>query len=72
MANQLDPMDIKQIISLHRDGLSNREVSSLLGISRNTINILKNNMDQMDTEAQINFESHIPIHQNLRVQSYYH
>ena len=38
MANQLDPMDIKQIISLHRDGLSNREISSLLGISRNTIN----------------------------------
>ncbi|WP_156810372.1 helix-turn-helix domain-containing protein [Nitritalea halalkaliphila] len=38
MANVLDPMDIKQIFSLHRDGLSNRKIASLLGISRNTIN----------------------------------
>jgi len=38
MANKLDPMDIKQIISLHQDGLSNRKIASVLGISRNTIN----------------------------------
>ncbi|MGY6558069.1 MAG: IS21 family transposase, partial [Nitritalea sp.] len=38
MANVLDPMDIKQIFSLHRDGLSNRKIASVLGISRNTIN----------------------------------
>lgn len=38
MANKLDPMDIKQIISLHKDGLSNRRVGISLGISRNTIN----------------------------------
>ena len=38
MANTLDPMDLKQIISLHLDGLSNRKVASTLGISRNTVN----------------------------------
>lgn len=39
MANTLDPMDLKQIISLHLDGVSNRKIGSTLGISRNTINI---------------------------------
>ena len=38
MANTLDPMDIKQIFSLHRDGLSNRKIGTVLGISRNTVN----------------------------------
>lgn len=38
MANILDPMDIKQIFSLHRDSLSNRKIASVLGISRNTVN----------------------------------
>ncbi len=38
MANTLDPMDLKQIITLHKDGLSNRKIGSLLGISRNTVN----------------------------------
>ena len=38
MANTLDPMDLKQIISLHLDGLSNRNIGELLGISRNTVN----------------------------------
>ncbi len=38
MANTLDPMDLKQIISLHIDGLSNRNIGELLGISRNTVN----------------------------------
>ena len=35
MAKKLDPMDLKQIISLHLDGLSNREISKTLGIGRN-------------------------------------
>ena len=38
MANKLDPMDLKQIITLHIDGVSNRKIGDLLGISRNTIN----------------------------------
>lgn len=38
MANQLDPMDLKQIINLHLEGLSNRKIGSILGISRNTVN----------------------------------
>lgn len=38
MAKKLDPMDLKQIISLHLDGLSNRDISKALGIGRNSIN----------------------------------
>ncbi len=38
MANTLDPMDLKQIIRLHLDGLSNRKISKTLGIDRNCIN----------------------------------
>lgn len=38
MANTLDPMDLKQIITLHLDGLSNRNVGEALNISRNTVN----------------------------------
>jgi DNA-directed RNA polymerase specialized sigma24 family protein len=38
MANKLDPMDLKQIITLHLDGKSNRAIGTLLGISRNTVN----------------------------------
>ena len=38
MANKLDPMDLKQIISLHLDGFSNRKIGATLGINRNTIN----------------------------------
>lgn len=38
MANKLDPMDLKQIITLHLDGASNRKIGSTLGISRNTVN----------------------------------
>lgn len=38
MANKLDPMDLKQILSLHNDGVSNRQIGGLLSISRNTVN----------------------------------
>ena len=38
MAYKLDLMDLKQIISLHLDGYSNRKIGSALGISRNTVN----------------------------------
>lgn len=38
MAYKLDPMDYKQIISLHLDGFSNRRIGSTLGLSRNTVN----------------------------------
>ena len=38
MANKLDPMDLKQIITLHLTGYSNRKIGSTLGISRNTVN----------------------------------
>ena len=38
MANKLDVMDLKQIINLHGDGVSNRGIASLLSLNRNTIN----------------------------------
>jgi len=38
MANTLDPMNLKQIITLHLDGLSNRKIEAVLGIHRNTVN----------------------------------
>jgi len=38
MAKTLDPMDLKQIIRLHLDGLSNREIGKTLGIGRNAVN----------------------------------
>lgn len=38
MAKKLDPMDLKQILSLHLDGFSNRRIGETLGISRNTVN----------------------------------
>lgn len=38
MANSLDPMDIKQIITLHLDKESNRQIGEILGIPRNTVN----------------------------------
>ena len=38
MANTLDFMDIKQILTLQLDGLSNRKIAETLGISRNTVN----------------------------------
>jgi transposase len=38
MANKLDPMDLKQIITLHLDGFSNRKIATTLDVSRNTVN----------------------------------
>ena len=38
MANTLDPMDLKKIISLHLDGLRNRKIGANLGIFLNTVN----------------------------------
>jgi len=38
MANKLDPMDLKQIITLHLDGYSNLKIANTLSISRNTVN----------------------------------
>ena len=38
MANKLDPMDLKQIITLYLDGYSNRKIATTLGVSRNTVN----------------------------------
>ena len=41
MAKKLDPMDLKQIIRLHLDGLSNREISKALGIGCKAVKWLR-------------------------------
>ncbi|MDH5380115.1 MAG: sigma-70 region 4 domain-containing protein [Cyclobacteriaceae bacterium] len=51
MANTLDPMDIKQIFTLYTDGLSNRNIAEILGISRNTINQYINWLKSSDYTA---------------------
>jgi len=60
MANTLDPMDLKQIITLHKDGLSNRKIGKTLGISRNTVNtyvsLLKSS--EHDLEDLLHMDSH--------------
>ena len=38
MAKKLDHMDLKQIIRLHLEGFSNREIAKTLSIGRNTVN----------------------------------
>ncbi|MBL4861411.1 MAG: IS21 family transposase [Crocinitomicaceae bacterium] len=38
MARKLDQMDLKQIISLHLEGISNRGISDMLSLGRNTVN----------------------------------
>ena len=48
MANTLDLMDIKQIITLQLDGLSNRKIGETLGISRNTVNSYMKLFDACD------------------------
>lgn len=48
MANKLDPMDLRQIITLHLDGLSNRKVADYVGISRNTVNEYIQRFDSSD------------------------
>ena len=38
MAHKVDTMDLKQLITLHLDGVSNRQVATLLSLNRNTVN----------------------------------
>ncbi len=42
MANKLDPMDLKQIVTLHLDGESNCSIANILGISRKAVNAYMN------------------------------
>ena len=46
--NKLDLMDLKQIIRLHHDGLSNRKIAKPLGIGRNTVNAYMQLFDACD------------------------
>src|SRR5690625_313600 len=59
MANTLDPMDLKQILSLHQDGLSNRKIGNTLGISRNTVNtyIKRFKSSKYNTDELLSFDN---------------
>lgn len=48
MANKLDFMDLKQILRLKIDGLSNRKISENLQISRNTVNRYVAHFESLD------------------------
>ena len=39
MSKKLDPMDLKQILTLHLEGYSNHKIDSVLCIFSNTVNI---------------------------------
>ena len=52
MAKKLDPMDLKQIIRLRLDGISNREIGKTLNISRNAINDYVKLFDACDTNSE--------------------
>lgn len=59
MANTLDSMDLKQIITLHLDGFSNRKIGTTLGVSRNTVNTYMTLFKASDhgLEALLSFEN---------------
>mgnify|MGYP000498056104 CR=1 FL=1 len=65
MANKLDPMDIKQIISLHQDGQSNRKIASILGISRNTVNHYLQLIKASDRSLEELKDLKVPVLQEL-------
>jgi len=57
MANKLDIMDLKQIINLHLDGMSNRQIAITLSLNRNTVNhylgSLKSSNESMESLAKL-------------------
>ena len=61
MANKLDPMDLKQILTLHLDGYSNRKIGSVLGISRNTVNTYM----QLFAGSEYSFQQLLSLTQHL-------
>lgn len=58
MANPLDPMDLKQIITFKQQGYSNRKIAEMLQFSRNTLNtyIKKFEASPFDYETLSSFE----------------
>jgi transposase len=77
MANTLDQMDIKQIITLHLDGYSNRKIGDTLGISRNTVNTYmhlfqgcKYSLEELLELDQAIFNSLFPSHTTIKNPRY--
>ena len=63
MANKLDPMDLKQIITLHLNGYSNRNIGSALGISRNTVNTYMKRFKTSEYSYKVTTRPMYPSHQ---------
>ncbi len=57
MANKLDPMDLKQIITSHLAGYSNRKIASTLSISRNTTYMQLFVASEYSLEQLLSFET---------------
>lgn len=77
MANKLDPMDLKQIITLHLDGVSNRKIEKTIGISRNTINtyikLFKScdyPLDELVSFDNIKLREFFPGHSTIKNERY--
>lgn len=77
MANTLDLMDIKQIITLHLDGYSNRKIGDTLGISRNTVNTYmhlfqasKYSLEELLTLGRASFNSLFSSHTTIKNHRY--
>ncbi|MCG8473894.1 MAG: IS21 family transposase [Cytophagales bacterium] len=52
MANPLDPMDLKQIITLKIQGYSNRKIAGMLRINRNTLNTYTQKFEACEHDYQ--------------------
>ena len=77
MANKLDLMDIKQLLTLHIDGMSNRKIASTLGISRNTINNYVRTItscgysgDELLSMAEHDLHELFPTHRSVEPERY--
>ncbi|MGQ1889973.1 helix-turn-helix domain-containing protein [Thermophagus sp. OGC60D27] len=77
MADKLDLMDLKQILTLYLDGIINRKIGEILGIHRNTINnyvhlfnsckYSKEELVSLDNSELLKF---IPIHTSIKNARY--
>jgi len=77
MANTLDLMDIKQIITLHLDGFSNRKIANTLSISRNTVNhymrlftVSKLSLEELLKLDAVNFDKLFSSHTTIKNERY--
>lgn len=73
MANSLDTMDLKQIITLKIGGCSNRKIVATTGISRNTVKtyMKRFKVSEYTLKELMNFDSHALNHPGFTFQYHY-